>query len=311
MHFDVFNGDADGICSLIQLRLDDPRPNAMLVTGPKRDIELLGRVDPEPGDTITVLDVSMRRNRQHLLRVLNAGAEVFYADHHNPGDVVEHPSLTSHILSKGEMCTSAIVNRYLDSRHSGWAAVGAFGDNMIRMGRELGGDRPVEQLQELGSLINYNSYGASLDDLHFHPDALYLLLATYDEPEAFLAQDSLVRPTLRDGIADDLSTAERGDTLADDERVHALALPDTAASRRISGILGNRLARENAHRAHAVLTRRGDGFQVSLRAPVATRQGAGELARRFGGGGRPAAAGIDLLPGDRLSEFLDSLRAAF
>ncbi|RUM38930.1 MAG: acetyltransferase, partial [Desulfobulbus sp.] len=39
--YDVFNGDADGICALHQLRLHDPRPDAHLVTGVKRDICLL------------------------------------------------------------------------------------------------------------------------------------------------------------------------------------------------------------------------------------------------------------------------------
>ncbi len=33
MDYDIFNGDADGICALHQLRLHDPRPDAMLITG--------------------------------------------------------------------------------------------------------------------------------------------------------------------------------------------------------------------------------------------------------------------------------------
>ena len=41
MYYDVFNGDADGICALHQLRLAEPRPTAELVTGVKRDIRLL------------------------------------------------------------------------------------------------------------------------------------------------------------------------------------------------------------------------------------------------------------------------------
>jgi len=42
--FDVFNGDADGVISLVQMRRADPRPEAKLVTGRKRDINLLKRV---------------------------------------------------------------------------------------------------------------------------------------------------------------------------------------------------------------------------------------------------------------------------
>ena len=46
---DVFNGDADGICALLQLRKAEPR-DATLVTGVKRDINLLAKVDAGAGD---------------------------------------------------------------------------------------------------------------------------------------------------------------------------------------------------------------------------------------------------------------------
>lgn len=44
---DVFNGDADGICSLVQLRLAEPRESE-LVTGIKRDINLLKKCRRQP-----------------------------------------------------------------------------------------------------------------------------------------------------------------------------------------------------------------------------------------------------------------------
>ncbi|MCZ6829031.1 MAG: DHH family phosphoesterase, partial [Gammaproteobacteria bacterium] len=52
--YDVFNGDADGICALTQLRNAEPR-ESVLVTGVKRDIELLKQVEAKAGDQITVL----------------------------------------------------------------------------------------------------------------------------------------------------------------------------------------------------------------------------------------------------------------
>ncbi len=64
--FDVFNGDADGLCALQQLRLSDPRETT-LVTGVKRDIGLLARVQAAAGDQITVHDVSLDKNREALL----------------------------------------------------------------------------------------------------------------------------------------------------------------------------------------------------------------------------------------------------
>jgi len=48
IHFDVFNGDADGICALTQLRNAQPR-EAELITGVKRDINLL---DTFPYDAV-------------------------------------------------------------------------------------------------------------------------------------------------------------------------------------------------------------------------------------------------------------------
>ena len=64
--YDVFNGDADGICALTQLRLASPA-DSVLVTGVKRDINLLARVEAQEGDEINVLDVSLDKNRAGLL----------------------------------------------------------------------------------------------------------------------------------------------------------------------------------------------------------------------------------------------------
>ena len=70
---DIFNGDADGICSLIQLRLSEPRAST-LITGVKRDISLVDRVDCQAGDRGPGLDVSLDRNRGRVVDVLDVGA---------------------------------------------------------------------------------------------------------------------------------------------------------------------------------------------------------------------------------------------
>ena len=72
--FDVFNGDADGICALTQLRLANP-VNSELVTGVKRDIKLLDRVNAAAGDELNVLDISLDKNRAGLLKLLDDGAK--------------------------------------------------------------------------------------------------------------------------------------------------------------------------------------------------------------------------------------------
>ena len=80
MHFDVFNGDADGIIALLQLRLAEPK-SSTLITGVKRDIELLQQVDINKATSVTVLDISMEKNHQALTNILNNDVEVFYVDH--------------------------------------------------------------------------------------------------------------------------------------------------------------------------------------------------------------------------------------
>ena len=89
-------------------------------------------------------------------------------------------------------------------------------------------------------------------------------------------------------------------------------LPDAAASRRISGMFGNKLAQENPNRAHAILTEQPGGYLVSIRAPISKREGADVLALQFEtGGGRSAAAGVNHLPDDELDRFVEAFQKAF
>ena len=62
-HYDIFNGDADGILSLVQLRLAQPK-DATLVTGVKRDISLVKQVNVSHLDSsseITILDIFLQK----------------------------------------------------------------------------------------------------------------------------------------------------------------------------------------------------------------------------------------------------------
>ena len=57
MDYDVFNGDADGIIALLQLRLNEPKISK-LITGVKRDIKLLGKIASQDDVTsVTALDI--------------------------------------------------------------------------------------------------------------------------------------------------------------------------------------------------------------------------------------------------------------
>jgi hypothetical protein len=313
--YDIFNGDADGLCALRQLRLHEPR-EAVLITGVKRDVALLSRVAPQAGDLLTVLDISLEENREPLLRALAAGAGCTYFDHHFPGDIPQHPQLTAHIRYAPDTCTSLIVDAVLQGRYRAWAVAAAFGDNLSQAARKaarplgLASER-LELLRELGELLNYNAYGESVEDLHFHPASLYGRLARFEDPLAFVQGDAAFA-ALKRGYESDMALAAQAHPQLETAGHLAVVLPDAPWARRVSGAWANVLANRAPRRAHAVLVRRGDALTVSIRAPLAQPVGADVLARRFpSGGGRLGAAGINALPQSELDRFLVAFQASF
>jgi hypothetical protein len=308
-YFDVFNGDADGICALHQLRLDEPR-DSTLVTGVKRDIALLARVGAQPGDSVTVLDISAASNRPALVAMLERGISVQYFDHHFAGDLPQHPGLRALIDTSPGVCTGILVDRHLEGRQRIWAVVAAFGDNLDRQAHELAAPLGLdavrlEALRTLGENLAYNAYGDTEDDLIMHPGALYRTVSRYADPFRLLADEPLlarIDASRREDLA--LADGLRPEYAFGHAAVYVL--PDAAWSRRVRGVFGNELANRSPDVAHAILTRdaRG-GFVVSLRAPRAAPTGADSLCRDFAtGGGRAAAAGINHLPQKDLSEFV-------
>jgi len=316
-HYDVFNGDADGLCALTQLRNAEPR-DAELVTGVKRDINLLDKVQATPGSLVTVLDVSLDKNRAGLERALAAGAEVFYCDHHFAGDIPTSDRLQTVINTAPDVCTSLLVNKYLDGEFSEWAVVGAFGDNLKDSARRIAkplalSEGSLQHLEDLGVYINYNGYGSSLEDLHFEPAQLYRLISSYASPFDFMSDGAEHFRKLEEGYRQDMASAAALAPEYKDTAVAAFMLPNEPWARRVSGVYSNDLANADPDRGHAVLTVRANGcYLVSVRAPLNNKTGADELCMKFPtGGGRKAAAGINDLPADMLQEFIDTFAAFY
>ena len=314
---DIFNGDADGICALVQLRQFDPRP-ARLITGVKRDISLVSRASAQRGDRITILDVSFDRNRVEVLKAIESGASIFYCDHHFPGDLPSHPALQTLINTSPGVCTSVLINGYLKSRYSAWAAVGAFGDNLSDTACEIlksmsYNEFQLDLLKKLGTYMNYNSYGTDIADLNWHPADLYRALASFESPLDFVSESPEYFQKLETNYHGDFEKVLSIVPQYTDARVAVYFLPNKPWSRRISGIYSNQLANEAPSRAHAVLTERSEGdFLVSVRAPINNRKGADLLCRQFlTGGGRSAAAGIDHLPAEEVDSFIQKFSLAY
>jgi hypothetical protein len=311
-YVDVFNGDADGICALHQLRLAEP-VDSELVTGLKRDIALLDRVQASAGDVVTVLDVSLERNRRGLLRLLEAGAVVHYFDHHCAGDLPQLRNLHAVIDASGGACTSALVDRHLAGRFRVWAVVGAYGDGLDEAALELAralnlGPRVLEPLRDLGETLNYNAYGESESDVIVPPLELYRTVARYEDPFDLLREETVIARMSRERHAD-LDRALGTAPVRSLPTFDAFVLPDASWSRRVSGTFANHLAQRDPRRAHAVLTPLSSGgYVVSVRSPAQWDVTAADFCRRFPtGGGRRAAAGIDHLRAERVEPFLAAL----
>lgn len=311
MQIDVCNGDADGLCAVVQWRLHAPC-ESRLVTGLKRDIELLERVQAGRGDELLVCDLSMRRNHKALMRLLDAGVRVQYFDHHEVDAIPVHPLLEAHIDVASDVCTSLLVDRHLGGEFRAWAVVGAFGDNLTAVADRLAVDMGLPdgdrlRLRNLGESINYNAYGDTEQDVHIQPAQLFEILLRFPDPLALLKHHRIGQEldSLRH---DDLHRAQALAPHCQDARTSVYVLPDAAWSRRVMGCLINVLASDHPQRAHALLkaTATGD-FVVSVRAPQIFPTGAAEFCRHFGGDGRAGAAGIDHLPAHQLNDFIDAI----
>ncbi|MBS1217351.1 MAG: hypothetical protein H6R21_484 [Proteobacteria bacterium] len=316
MQFDVFNGDADGVCALHQMRLESPCEST-LITGPKRDISLLKRVKASEGDGVLVLDIALSKNRDALDRLLAAGAQVRYFDHHQPGDIPVHPHFEPHIDTDANVCTSLLVNQYLQGKQLAWAVTAAFGDNLADAARQAAAPLNLSagqlaQLQSLGECLNYNGYGETLDDLFFDPAELYRQLRPYADPFAFVAESPAYQ-TLKSGYQEDMARAVAVSATEEKASGRVFMLPAEKWARRISGVFGNQLAVESPAQAHAVLTAKPDGgYVVSVRAPLATKAGADVLCSQFEtGGGRKGAAGINHLPESEVGRLIASFFQTF
>lgn len=317
MHFDVFNGDADGILALLQLRLSkhEVQPKeSTLITGVKRDISLLKQVNVNTATSVTVLDISLEKNIEALTKLLDKDVAVFYVDHHRTGDIPQSTKLVSLLDTDANTCTSLLVNKHLNNEFVYWAIAAAFGDNMQATAEALSAQYELtltqqSQLNELGVYINYNGYGRSVDDLHFHPAELFNKLLNYCDPFELINETGSVFAQLKAAYLADMDKAKNAEVLTENTRFKAVQLADEPWARRVSGVFGNDLANASPEKAHAVLTLNADStYTVSLRAPLNNKQGAGELCASFPtGGGRAAAAGINALPQEMLGDFFDSV----
>jgi hypothetical protein len=316
MHIDVFNGDADGIFSLIQLRKVNPiaAEKQRLVTGVKRDISLVRKIsDTEASQAnITVLDISFDKNERELARVLTQAESVFYCDHHQANALFEDKRLTTVINTDPAVCTALLINDYLQNAQVLWAVAAAYGDGLDGSAERLADELKLTMahkasLKELGMLVNYNGYGNTEADLYYPPAELYKNLMTYDNPFAVTADAASPYAQLKAGYDADLANAQAIPVQAEAKAVLVVELPNAPWANRISGTYGNILAAQNRDKAIVIVSNNShDSLTISLRAPKNNPYGAADICSQFAtGGGREGAAGINALETAELSQFVE------
>ena len=281
MRWYAYNGDADGICSMVQWGLVYGIEGHR-VTGVKRDIELLERVNPTPDDEIIVMDISLARNHARAVELSSQGFDITWFDHHLAGEPID--GITTNIDTSANVCTARIVEKFLGVE-SDWAQVALHGDGLSVHSRK-------PEFKELGELLNYNGYGADLSDLHFHPDDLLLLCLQAKTPQNFM--DTQAFMTLKNGFESDLSNAKNIEL-----NNGYYLLPNEAWARRVVGVMAHRI-NEGGDGPHVIAIDKGETLQVSIRGS----EGIGELCKMFGGGGRATAGGIDALPKSEITALM-------
>lgn len=286
MRWFAFNGDADGICSMVQWGLVHGI-EGQTVTGVKRDIELLKKISPNLGDEIIVMDISLARNHSKASELSEQGFKITWFDHHLAGDAID--GLNANIDTSPDVCTARIVESFLGIK-SDWAQVALHGDG-------LSAHSSKPEYKELGELLNYNGYGADLNDLHFHPDELMRICLESGTPDAFLGTSTF--ETLKKGFTDDMVHVNSVNLV---DGIHLL--PDEAWARRVVGVMAHRI-NSTGPGPHVIAIDKGETLQVSLRG----NEGIGEICAMFGGGGRATAGGIDALPRDEITALMNEVNS--
>ena len=315
-NYDVFNGDTDGIFAWHQLRLAHPR-EATLVTGVKRDVGLVGRVEAGEGDLVTVLDVSHAKNRKDVQRLLDSGAMVEYFDHHDPGKLIEHPNLTYHINTEPNVSTGLIVNSHVRGKNRLWSIATAFGDNHMVLAMNMAKSENLNEeqttlLKQIGLVVNYNSYGQTVEDLFFPPEEIAKAVKACGSDIFRFTEQSDIFPKLLENFEKDMSTASCQEPYSISDKAVFYTLPNEDWTHRVMGSFSNHLVSSNKDLACAIAVLNSDGtYRISVRSSINNPYGAGDLCKKFGGGGREKAGGVNNLEASELDNFKEEFERTF
>lgn len=307
-YYDFFNGDADGIISLHQYRLQFPRKSE-LFTGVKRDVKLLRHAVDIKNASFTVFDISLLSNSDYIKDILKNNNKVSWFDHHEPGDINLGDNFSIKVDTDPNCCTNILVDKFIDGLHRPWTICGAYGDNLHEQAEKLNpcfSETAMLQLKEIGETLNYNGYGNQESDLNVHPKDVYLDIQKYRSPFQYRKKSEIYNK-INTQMKSDETELNSSEILHTSKTGNIILLPNTKASIRYSGIYSNKQTTDNPNKAFAILTNiNEDTYRISIRSPKNNPVGASKLALSFPtGGGREKAAGINELPKTELKKFIE------
>jgi hypothetical protein len=279
------------------------------VTGVKRDVNLVARVNAGEGDLVTVMDVSHAKNRKDVQRTLDSGAIVEYFDHHDPKELIDHANITYHINTEPNISTGLIVNSHVNGKNRLWSIATAFGDNHIDLAMNMAqsenlSDEQILILKNIGLVVNYNSYGQTVDDLFFSPEKIAKAVKACGSDIFRFTEQGDIFSTLLDNYNADMSLAMCQEPYSISNNGVIYTLPNEAWTHRVMGSFSNHLVFTNNDLACAIAVLNSDGtYRISVRSSINTPHGAGNLCSKFDGGGREKAGGINNLPDSELASF--------
>ena len=269
------------------------------------------------GDMVTVMDVSHAKNRKDVQRLLDSGAIIEYFDHHDPSELIAHPIITYHINTEPNISTGLIVNSYVKGKNCLWSIATAFGDNHIELAINMAkseglDDEQINLLKQIGLVVNYNSYGQTADDLFYSPEEIAEAVKACGSDVFRFTEQSDIFSTLLENFSNDMASAGCQEPYSINENGVIYTLPNEVWTHRIMGSFSNHLVSTNKDLACAISVLNSDGtYRISVRSSINNPHGAGDLCKKFGGGGREKAAGINNLPESELEEFKEEFESTF
>jgi hypothetical protein len=167
-------------------------------------------------------------------------------------------------------------------------------------------------LKQIGLVVNYNSYGQTVADLFFPPEEIAKAVKACGSDVFRFTEQSDIFPTLLENFSADMSSAVCQEPYSISDNAVIYTLPNEGWTHRIMGSFSNHLVSTNKDLACAIAVLNSDGtYRISVRSSINNPYGAGDLCKKFSGGGREKAGGVNNLNASEIDNFKKEFERTF